>query len=133
MPRRNQLTPKQQLFIAEYLKDNNGARAAEAAGYSKQNARSQAYQLLNHQPAVITALEEERKKLQVATQYNAERAMAEAEDAMTFALQTENANAYVKAVELRAKLTGLMIERHDVRQAGSFQIQIFGIDGEKQK
>ena len=61
MPKRNGLTPKQAHFIAEYLKDNNGTRAALAAGYAAGNARQQAYQLLNHQPLVKAAIEEEQK------------------------------------------------------------------------
>ena|SRR5271166_4912104 len=40
------LSPKQKLFVQEYLKDKNGARAARAAGYSKKTARIQADQLL---------------------------------------------------------------------------------------
>jgi phage terminase small subunit len=31
-----QLTPKEQLFVAEYLKDINATQAAIRAGYSKQ-------------------------------------------------------------------------------------------------
>ena len=35
-------TPKQALFVQEYLKDQNGARAAIAAGYSERTARQTA-------------------------------------------------------------------------------------------
>lgn len=41
------LSPKQKLFVQEYLKDKNGARAARAAGYSKKTAREQATRLLS--------------------------------------------------------------------------------------
>jgi hypothetical protein len=37
--------------------------------------------------------------------------MKEAGQAMEFAKETGNANAYVKAVELRAKLNGLLIDK----------------------
>jgi len=40
------LTDKQKLFVKEYMKDWNGARAAEAAGYNKNNARQSAYELM---------------------------------------------------------------------------------------
>ena len=40
--------------------------------------------------------------------------MSEAKDTMQFARETENANAYCKAVELRAKLSGLLIDRVEV-------------------
>lgn len=41
-----ELTPKQQLFVDEYLKDRNGTQAAIRAGYSKKTANEQAAQLL---------------------------------------------------------------------------------------
>lgn len=40
------LTPQQALFVAEYVKDSNGTRAAIAAGYAEKNARAQASRLL---------------------------------------------------------------------------------------
>jgi phage terminase small subunit len=42
------LTQKQELFIAEYLIDGNGKRAAISAGYSPRTADKQASQLLDH-------------------------------------------------------------------------------------
>lgn len=36
----SELTPKQELFIAEYLKDGNATRAAKAAGYSEDTAHA---------------------------------------------------------------------------------------------
>jgi len=44
MPR--PLTPKQRLFALEYLKDENGTRAAIAAGYAEKTARITASKLL---------------------------------------------------------------------------------------
>lgn len=126
MPKRNALTPKQLLFVAEYLKDNNGARAALAAGYSKASARRQAYQMLNHQPEIKAAIDAERKKLQTAAGYNLEKAMAEIDDAIKFSIVTGNATAYAKLLELKTKLHGMLIERHDVRQLGQFTINISG-------
>lgn len=40
------MTPKQALFVAEYLKDLNGTQAAIRAGYSAKTAGTQAEQLL---------------------------------------------------------------------------------------
>ena len=42
------LTPKQELFVHEYLKDQNGAQAAIRAGYSPKTAKVTAFQLLKH-------------------------------------------------------------------------------------
>jgi phage terminase small subunit len=42
----NKLNEKQRRFCEEYVKDNNGAKAAVRAGYSQKTARVQASQLL---------------------------------------------------------------------------------------
>lgn len=42
----SKLTPKQELFCQEYLKDMNGTAAAKRAGYSKRTAAEQACQIL---------------------------------------------------------------------------------------
>ena len=41
-----ELTPKQERFCQEYMKDLNGTQAAIRAGYSKETARQQAQRLL---------------------------------------------------------------------------------------
>lgn len=51
------LTPKQQVFVAEYQKDFNGTQAAIRAGYSEDTARQQAAQMLRN-AAVRDALGE---------------------------------------------------------------------------
>ena len=52
------LTDRQAIFVAEYLKDLNGARAAEAAGYSRPAVA--AAKLLNPElyPHVVAAVQE---------------------------------------------------------------------------
>ena len=42
------LTEKQELFVAEYIKDFNGKQAAIRAGYSENSATEQAYAMLNN-------------------------------------------------------------------------------------
>lgn len=60
------LTAKQQRFVAEYLVDGNGARAAIAAGYGRAGARVRAHRLTKSNPAVqaeiarLQALESDR-------------------------------------------------------------------------
>lgn len=46
------LTAKQQRFIAEYLVDGNGARAAVAAGYGRAGSRVRAHRLTRDNAAV---------------------------------------------------------------------------------
>jgi phage terminase small subunit len=62
-----ELTPKQQRFVEEFLIDLNGAGAARRAGYSKSGAKEEAYRLLTNahiQDAIATA----REALSVRTQ-----------------------------------------------------------------
>lgn len=54
-------------------------------------------------------------------------ALQEMEAAKDFALKTENATAYVRACELRAKLMGLLVDRQQIEQA-SLVVNISGVD-----
>jgi len=56
------LTPKQQMFVKEYLVDLNGAAAARRAGYSEKNSDDLAAQLLRktHVAAAIQAAMDKR-------------------------------------------------------------------------
>lgn len=76
----------------------------------------------------IAYVEEHREKLKKATQYDLQAAIRELDEAIIFARETENANALVKALELKMKGHGLLIEKHDVRTFAAFSIKISGID-----
>ncbi|WP_018479357.1 terminase small subunit [Pontibacter roseus] len=55
----NTLTPKQQRFCLEYIKDSNATAAAIRAGYSEKTAMEQGYQLLQK-----TSVMQEVRRLQ---------------------------------------------------------------------
>ncbi len=57
-----QLTPKAQLFVAEYLKDFNATQAALRAGYSKKTAYSIGQENLK-KPEIQTAISNSRNSL----------------------------------------------------------------------
>ncbi len=65
--------------------------------------------------------------LQRKTRYTLDKAMADAIEAAAFAKATKNAAALVKAIEHKAKLNGLLIDRHDVRSMAMFSINVTGI------
>jgi hypothetical protein len=68
-----------------------------------------------HQNAMVMAeLDKVRQNLAVATEYNGERCMAELDSAIAFAKEHKQATAVVKAVELRARLAGLLRDKLDV-------------------
>ena len=110
------LPPRKAAFVKHYLEHGNGAQAAAAAGYSAHTnaAKSRAWVLLHRDKKVMRAVELAQHTLAEAAQYDAQAAMAELETAMQFARETNNATALARCIELRAKITGLMIERHQV-------------------
>jgi phage terminase small subunit len=119
------LTHKQAKFVEAMMKHGNGTKAAIEAGYSPKGQR--AGKLLRESPAVRKAMAEIRQSVVDKGKYNLEIAMNEADEAIKFSKETENANAYVKALELKAKLNGLLVEKHEVRSA-AFSISIAGLD-----
>lgn len=70
------LTPKQNAFIGEYLKDLNGTQAAIRAGYSAHTAESQAARLLGN-VKVRTVLDEALKRRAARTEVKADDILRE--------------------------------------------------------
>lgn len=65
-------------------------------------------------PPVAKAIEETPKKGRDMAAYGLVEAMKEADDVIAFTKMKGNAMAYCKAVELRAKLSGLLVERVEI-------------------
>lgn len=66
------LTPKQKIFVKEYLVDLNATRAAISAGYSKKTAYSQGQRLLKHVEVSAELAESTQKragKLDISAEY----------------------------------------------------------------
>lgn len=120
------LNPMQLRFVAEYLKCGVGSQAALAAGYKKSGASAAASALLQN-PLVRAELERVRSSVLEEAKYNYARAMGECDEGIAFARETENAAAMAKFVELKTKLSGLLVDRSEVKQVG-FQINIGGLD-----
>lgn len=120
------MKPRERKFVEEFLKHGHQTRAALAAGYAKSRAQSDGSNLVRKNEEVKAALAEARNKSVAAASYNIQAAMEEADQAIQFARETENANAYVKAVELKSKLNGLLIEKHQ-HQVANFQLNVEGI------
>jgi phage terminase small subunit len=108
------LSPMQQRFIAELQRGLPGTEAAIAAGYSPKTAKHAAYDLQHRNALVMAELRKVRAHLSALTEYNGERAADDCDKGMQFALRTDNANAFMKAVELKARLNGLLRDKLDV-------------------
>ena len=74
-PRPRPLTSRQERFIAEYLKDYNGAGAARRAGYKKWSARHSSASLLKR-PEVQAIIEARRARVAAGAELTRERIIA---------------------------------------------------------
>lgn len=70
------LTPKQALFVQEYLIDLNATQAAIRAGYSEKTAGSQAFDLLK-KPEIQVAISEAQNARSVRIQVSQDRVIQE--------------------------------------------------------
>lgn len=113
------LSPRKAAFVAAYLQHGNGAQAAREAGYSSNEnaAKSRAWALLNRDPDVIAAVAAAHATVAEQAVYDANKAMAELHDAMAFAKSTNNATALARCIELRSKISGVLIERAEIKSA----------------
>jgi hypothetical protein len=118
----HKITPKQQEWIKHFVTTGNIARSARACGVRKTVAWDwHKSQKIQDEIAKI------RDTIRDETGYDLKMAMAECEEAIEFSRGMKNANAYVKAVELKTKLNGLLIEKHDHRMVANFSIQVEGV------
>ena len=103
------LTGKQELFVKNYI--SNGLNATQAmidAGYSEKTARMQGSQnltKLNIQEAIQKAQRKTSKKLEI-TRESLLKDIQVAKD-MTLTEEQPQYQAYLKAIELQAKMLGL--------------------------
>lgn len=110
------ITPQQSKFVEQYFKlGMNGKQAAIAAGYSPKIAAHRAHELLNTAPAVMAAVAEMRAEIRERGIYTVERAVADLDEQMALCRELEQCNALVRAQELKMKVSGLMIEKIDMR------------------
>src|SRR5262249_7299 len=123
---------RERLFCQKYIVCGSPTKAAIETGYSPKQASHTGPKLLRR-PVVQAYLAELRKqttaKLSDDAKYGVERAMAELGEAIEFAKQTENATAYVRALELRARLHGLIIDKAEIKNQSPFSIVIAGLPG----
>lgn len=115
LPANIRLSAKQRQFLDEYARTGEAKRAALSIGYTKSSAPQMAKRILSSRVAqdYLATL---RNKSQAITGYTVAKAMIETDHAIEFAREKGNAMAIVKAVELRCKLSGLLIERIHVEK-----------------
>lgn len=105
------LTAKQERFVAEYLKDLNAKQAAIRSGYSPKTAEQQGSRLLRN-AQVAAAVRRGQKRVAKKAEITVESLHAELEQARALGLKTKQASAAVAATMGKAKLAGLLVDRH---------------------
>jgi hypothetical protein len=125
-------TERQRRFVEEFMRPTagvlNATQAAIRAGYPAGTANRMANRLMK-KPRIKAAVEAMRAEIAERSAYTVERAMLELDDAMTFAKATDNASAFTRAVELRARIAGVLVDRIDARVAvGTFAINVIGME-----
>ena len=145
---KNELTPKQQRFVEEYLIDMNGTQAAIRAGYSARTANEQAARLLakdSISQAVAAARAERSSRVAVSADYVlsnlveiVERSMQRAPVLTTRgkqacdedgnALWRFDAKAANKALELLGKNLGMFTDKIEADVSANVKVVLFGGD-----
>ena len=123
----NPLTPKQELFVMEYVVDLNGKQAAIRAGYSPRTAEVQASRLLSHvkvQAAVQRAQESLVERVELSQEWVIDRLReivecsmasvpvmdAKGKETGVYSFQGTVAN---RALELLGKHIGMFVDRKE--------------------
>lgn len=130
------LAPKKAQFVLNVCAGMVPADALMRAGWecTRAVATSTAGRLLREDDAVKDAIAVIKADMAKRAEYDFQKFMAEMDDAMTFARDTKNATALVRAIELKGKASGHIVERVDQRNVNAgFQIQIEGVAPPKRK
>ena len=110
------LLNKLQRYVEGISRGRASFPAAKLAGYSDSYARVIATRTKNN-AIVAKTLESVRTEGMRMAIYDLARAMKEADDAASFAREHKNPMAVVKAVELRSRLSGLLVDRVEIVNA----------------
>lgn len=108
--KRNQVSAQQMEYAELRAQGLSKREAAEKAGYKSPAGAYKA----DRNPIVLKYLSDAKRSAAMVSGYSVAASMDEALEGMSFARETNNAGAYVKAVELRAKLSGLLIDKVEV-------------------
>lgn len=128
LPKTCQITEIHQKFIEHYFKSGNISDTARELKLDYAKVRRWV-----KIPAIAEELQRLRDELRKKSGYTVQLAMDECHAAMEFAQETKNANALVKAIELKTRLNGLLVEKHDHRMIANFSIEIENVKDKKIK
>ena len=112
------LSPKQEAFaqaVAAGMNQSDAYRAAYDATRMKPSSINVNASKLMADAKVRQRVASLRAPAVEAVQYGLKEAMAEAAEAMALCRETRQSGAFVSAVQLRAKLCGLLVEKREIK------------------
>jgi phage terminase small subunit len=118
------LSALQSRFVEAFLETKNATAAAIKAGYAEKNAKGAGYKLLRRNKSVQAAVKEREQQLRERNDVTIDTMINQLDEDRQFAVKTNNATAAVRASEIKAKLTGLLIDRIDQRSVGQLKVEV---------
>lgn len=124
------LRPRYANFVRNVVAGQTQIDAYLNAGFkaSRNSAQTTSSTLLNR-PEVAAAIKQGRVEAAKESKYELEELVAELNDVAQFARDTKNATAYARAVELKAKVLGLLVERSQVNVNQTVDLTGLLLDG----
>lgn len=108
------LTPKQAMFVIEYLKDLNATQAAIRAGYSENTSSEMGYENLN-KPHIVSAIQEQMDARAARTLITADSVIHRLNKLANTALENNlDLSAANKALETLARHLKLLTDRTEL-------------------
>lgn len=120
--KRPELSPREALFVAEYLIDSNGRKAAIRAGYGNSGAAVQANRLLNRDN-VKAAIAEQLQIQAKRTLITADKVLLDINDIANAAHAKGDHSAALRGKELLGKHYKLFTDRHEHGGIGGGPVQ----------
>jgi hypothetical protein len=130
----SELPTRKAKFILNVAAGMTPIEALLAAGWQASHtvAKTTANKILRDDEPAKNALTLIKLELAKKAEYGFEKFMAEMNDAIRFAKSTNNATALVRAIELKGKASGHIVDRVDTRSVSTgFSIQIAGVEPPK--
>lgn len=125
-----QLPTKKAAFVLNVAAGLLPVDALLKAGWDmkRTTAQSTASRLLREDAAVMDAVAAIKADMAKRAEYDFNKFMVEMNEAMQFAKDTKNATALVRAIELKGKASGHIVDRVDSRvQTAGFSLVVEGV------
>ena len=122
----DKLTPKQALFVSEYLKTGNATQAAKRAGYSEKTAFRIGAENLQ-KPAVLAAIKAKDEKRQKRLELEEDFEMKTALELLKEAREQGDVKSANAVLQTLCKIRGKFITKLQVGMADNLYDDILGV------